>query len=66
MTVEVLLGAVGAAIGAIAAAGMAGKWVWGRELKKQERETEFWRKMALRAIGLTEKAVTVAEKKVDE
>ncbi len=35
--------------------GFMGIWVWGRELKKAERQSAEWREIALRALGVAER-----------
>lgn len=51
------------ALGAITTAGIKGVWVWGRELRKAERDGDFWRDIALRSMGLTDAAIEVVKKK---
>lgn len=62
ISTELVLALAGV-IGTIAGAGMKGLWVWGRELKKAERDANFWRDIALKSMGLTDIAIEVAQKK---
>lgn len=71
--------AVAGIIGAIVAAGMAGQWVFGwvhkaivrsleRQLAESKQETAFWRGVALKAMGHTDRAlekIPDAEKPAD-
>jgi len=35
--------------------GYLGMWVWGRELRKAERQSAEWREIALRALNINER-----------
>lgn len=53
--IELVLGGIASVLGAIAAAGLAGKWVWGREFNAMERDRNLWRAIALRSMGHVER-----------
>lgn len=63
---------VAAIVGGVVGAGIKGVWVWGwvykaleKRLLEQQRETQFWRGVALKAMGHTDQALDVAAKATD-
>lgn len=41
-----------------------GIWVWGRDLREAKQARDRWESMALRAVGLAEDTVVIANRKV--
>jgi hypothetical protein len=63
MTLDPLVafGAIGTIVGGVAAAGVAGKWVFGWVFKAMEKDRDFWREAFLRSAGHTGKSLEINE-----
>lgn len=58
----VVFAAITTVLTAVIGTGIRKVWVWGWVLADMESERDFWRDTALKAMGHTDKAITVAEK----
>lgn len=52
--IELVLGGIATVVTSVVAAGLAGKWVWGREFKAMEKDRNLYRDLFLRMVGHTE------------
>jgi hypothetical protein len=73
VTAEAILAGIGTILGLVVVAGMRGDWVWGwvyrsrekalmAQLLAAERREIYWRNIALKAMGHTDRALDIAEK----
>ena len=57
-----VIAAISTILGAVVAAGLARKWVWGYQLAEMTKDRDMWRDLALQSFRVNEKAVDVASK----